>query len=416
MFTQPPWIEPRTAYVHVPFCAHHCGYCDFAVTVGQDALADLYLEALEIELATLGQPRTVETLFIGGGTPTHLTARQLERLLTMLRKWLRFEHMSASGGEVEFQQGNLNSLNTPSPLTRLPRGQETEFSIEANPDRLDDEKCAVLAAGGVTRMSLGVQSFQPHLLAALDRQHHLADIPRAVEFIRKHDFQMSLDLIFAAPGATLEDWRADLAAALAFNPDHISTYGLTYEKGTPLWKQRQRGLVTTVNEDDEYTMYETSLDTLVGAGFEHYEISNFAQPGRRCRHNERYWANEAYYGFGVGAARYVGGHRELNVRNTNEYIRRVLSGESPTFQTEKLIGRQRAFETIAVQLRRMSGINRTRFHVQTGFELDALLGSRLTAMLEQGLLEDVGDDVRLTRRGCFVADGIVEDLMKAQDI
>jgi oxygen-independent coproporphyrinogen III oxidase len=257
-----------------------------------------------------------------------------------------------------------------------------------------------------------VQSFRPHLLQSLDRLHRIEHIPRAVEAVRKHLPSLSFDLIFAAPGATLADWQADLNDALRYGTDHTSTYGLTYEKGTPLWKQRFRGEVNPVTEDDELAMYETAIDTLTAAGFEHYEISNFARPGCRCRHNERYWANEAYHGFGVGAARYVDGARELNTRNTNDYIRKVLSGDSPTFQSERIEGRERAVETAAIQLRRMEGVVRERFREQTGFDFDPLFGERLTRLLSQGLLDDTGVSVRLTRRGKFVADGIIEDLMR----
>jgi oxygen-independent coproporphyrinogen III oxidase len=378
---QPPWLLPRTAYVHVPFCAHHCGYCDFAVTVGQDHQIELYLDALAIELSALGTPQPVETLFIGGGTPTHLSPSQLERLLTTLCHWLP-----------------------------LPAG--AEFSVESTPESITDDKCNVLAAHGVSRISVGVQSFRPHLLHSLDRLHRIEHIPRAVEAVRKHVRSLSFDLIFAAPGATVTDWTADLDDALRYGTDHISTYGLTYEKGTPLWKQRFRGEVDPVTEDDELAMYETAIDTLSAAGFEHYEISNFARPDHRCRHNERYWANEAYHGFGVGAARYVHGARELNTRNTNDYIRKVLSGESPTFQSERIEGRERAVETAAIQLRRSDGVFRDRFREQTGFEFDPLFGERLTMLLSQGLLADTGLSVKLTRRGKFVADGVIEELMK----
>ncbi len=376
-----PWLHPHTAYVHVPFCAHHCGYCDFAVATGQDHLIELYLDALGVELAGLGGPAAVETRFVGGGTPTHLGADQLGRLLAMLNRWLP----APAGGE---------------------------FSIEVNPDTFTAEKAAVLAAGGVTRVSLGVQSFRPGSLAALDRRHTPEQVPRAVGLVRRHGMALSLDLIFAAPGSTPADWAADLDAALALGPDHVSTYGLTYETGTPLWKARRRGAVPAVSEDAELAMYEHAIDRLAAAGFEHYEVSNFARPGARCRHNERYWANEAYHGFGTGAARYVSGRRELNVRDTTLYVRRVLAGESPTFQSEALAPRDRAFETLATQLRRADGIGRARFRAQTGFDLNELVGARVQALVAAGLLAD-GAAVTLTRRGFCVADGIVEDLLKA---
>ena len=160
-------------------------------------------------------------------------------------------------------------------------------------------------------------------------------------------------------------------------------------------------------------MYETAIDILITAGFEHYEVSNFAKPGKRCRHNETYWANEAYFGFGVGAARYIDGNRELNVRNTNDYIKRVLSGESPTFQRERLEPRDRAFETIGTQLRRRGGIDRTQFETQTGFSLDSLVDVRIRSLVSHGLVIDEGDTVRLSHRGLCVADGVIVDLMKA---
>jgi oxygen-independent coproporphyrinogen-3 oxidase len=377
----PPWLLPRTAYVHVPFCAHRCGYCDFAVTAGQDHLIDLYLEAVAAELAALGAPRPVESIFVGGGTPTHLSADQLGRLLGGVRTW-------------------------------LPTPPGAEFSVEANPDSLTDEKAAAMAAVGVNRVSVGVQSFQPAALAALDRRHAPGHVAAAVAAARKHVPVVSFDLIFGAPGATVAGWAADLDAALAFAPQHVSTYGLTYETGTPLWKRRRRGALDPASEDDELALYECAMDRLAAAGFEHYEISNFARPGFRCRHNERYWANEAYYGFGVGAARYVNGVRELNVRDTKLYIRRALAGEPTAFQREELGPRPRAFETMATQLRRADGIDRARFREQTGFALDDLVPAALELFADNGIATDDGRAVRLTRRGKCVADGAVAELLK----
>ena len=393
------WRTPRTAYIHVPFCAHHCGYCDFAVTAGNDHLIDLYLDALAAELATLGEPHPVESLFIGGGTPTHLNPDQLRRLLEVIDRWL-----PPNGGCQPPESSHTRGADTP---------RSGEFSVESTPDSWTDEKAAVLAAFGVNRASIGVQSFRPDSLTALDRRHTSDQIPRAVEIVRRHIPTVSFDLIFAAPGSTPAGWAADLDAALRFEPEHLSTYGLTYEKGTPLWKHRRHGVVTPVGEDDELAMYEHAIDQLTAAGFEHYEISNFARPGFRCRHNERYWANEAYYGFGVGAARYVNGVRELNVRDTKAYIRKVLAGESPTFQSETLAPQDRAFETVATQLRRSDGIGRTRFWEQTGFDVDELLGPRLTSLVAEGLLRDTGVSIALTHRGKCVADGVIAELMKA---
>jgi oxygen-independent coproporphyrinogen-3 oxidase len=364
----------------VPFCAHHCGYCDFAVAAGQDHLQDAYLDALEAEVATLNVPRPVETLFLGGGTPTHLTADRLDRLLGVLARWLPLR----AGGE---------------------------FTVEANPESLDEERAEVLSARGVTRVSLGAQSFHPHLLRVLERAHDPEAIRPAVERARRRGMQVSLDLIFGVPGQMPEEWATDLAHALTPGPDHLSTYGLTYEKGTRLWKQRQAGQLRPLGEEAELEMYRLAIDTLEAAGFEHYEISNFARPGRRCRHNQVYWTNEAYYGFGLGAARYVGGVREVNTRDLTGYIRGARAGEPVTRQSEKLDDDERARETMAVQLRRAEGIDREAFRRQTGRELDAVAGGRLGWLVESGFLRDDGRAVALTRRGKEVADAVIERLL-----
>lgn len=378
----PAWVRPRSAYVHVPFCAHHCGYCDFAVAVGQDERIDEYVRAVAAELSRLGRPQPLRTLFIGGGTPTYLNPRQLDALLGAIRSWLGLE-------------------------------PGYEFSVEANPAGLDAEKVRVLAEHGVNRVSLGSQSFDPSLLRVLERDHQPDDVPRAVEAIRRRIDNVSLDLIFGVPGQDLPAWQRDLTRALALAPCHVSTYGLTYEKGTRLWKQRRRGELAALSEETELAMYSAAIDRLGAAGFEHYEISNHAQPGLRCRHNEAYWANDAHFGFGVGAASYVGGVRRLNTRDTATYIRRALSGAPTHFQSETLQPRERAVETAVVQLRRAAGIQRPDFHKRTGFDLDALLGTVLARLIEAGVIDDDGWRIALTRQGKCLADAVILEVMKA---
>jgi len=374
----PPWLSPRAAYVHVPFCAHHCGYCDFAVAVGQDARASDYLDALEIEMSSVGV-WPVATLFVGGGTPSHLDDAHLARLLAMLARWLPVE----AGGE---------------------------YSIEANPDSLTADKVALLLDAGVTRVSLGAQSFDPASLAVLERTHDPGEVSRAVERIGGR-MGVSLDLIFGVPGQTPAAWREDIRRALALGPGHVSTYGLTYEKGTRLWKQRRAGRLIPLGEEQELALYEMAIDELGATGFEHYEVSNFALPGRRCRHNEVYWANHAYLGVGLGAARYVEGRREINTRDLSAYIARLKAGGVATREGETLPPAERAKETMAVQLRRMEGIDREAFLSQTGRGLDGVAGPHLGSLVGQGLLADDGASVRLTRRGKAVADGVIERLL-----
>jgi oxygen-independent coproporphyrinogen-3 oxidase len=367
--------RPRAAYVHVPFCKHRCGYCNFTLVAGRDDLIDAYLEAIERELSWLDRPREVGTLFFGGGTPTHLPPEKLRRLIEIVLHWF--------------------------PLTA-----GYEFSVEANPADLDSEQIGVLHEQGVNRLSLGAQSFDMAKLRRLDRDHDAAGIARSVDLARTVMKSISLDLIFGVPGESLDLWEADLAAALKLRPDHISTYGLTYERGTTLWSSWKKGQVRPLGEELERAMFERGIDVLTGDGFEHYEVSNFARPRHRCRHNEAYWSGDEYYAVGPGAARYVNGRREMNHRSTTTYINRVLAGQSPVADSEELSPEDRALELFVFGMRRLEGVDRTEFVTRTSFELDRLVGHELRRFIARGLLEDVGDRVRLTREGLFVSDSI----------
>jgi len=372
---------PRAAYLHVPFCAHRCGYCNFTLVAGRDDLIEAYLSALETELSWLGEPRPVETLFLGGGTPTHLPAPALAHLLAIVARWFPL----ASGGE---------------------------YSVEANPIDIDAARVEALAQAGVKRVSLGAQSFDAAKLALLERDHRAEHIVAAVERLRPFVSSLSLDLIFGAPGESLIAWQADLEAALALKPDHLSTYGLTFERGTTFWSRRLHGALASVDEEAERAMYCHTIERLGEAGFEHYEVSNFARPGHRCRHNETYWAAASYYAAGPGAARYVDGRREVNHRSTTTYIRRVLSGQSPVAEAEQLDDTMRAREALVLAMRRLRGVERQAFARQTGFEVDRLIGRELPDLVERGLLEDTGPGVRLTRAGLLVSDAIWSRLLR----
>lgn len=376
--------QPRAAYVHIPFCSHKCGYCDFASVAGMDEWADRYLSALDREMEMiLGAPVPVETIFVGGGTPTYLSPTQLERLMARLGHWLLLD----------------------------PDG---EFTVESNPNTLTAVKVAILADHSVNRVSLGAQSFQPHLLARLERDHDPDSVARAFDLLRPRIPNLSLDLIFGIFGQTLDEWRRDLDQAVALAPEHLSAYGLMYEKGTPLWKQRRLGIIEPIDDGLEADMYEHLLDRLNGNGWEQYEISNFARQAngaRRCRHNGVYWANLPYYGFGTGAASFVGGERNLNLRPLVTYIERVESGQSPVCQTEVLDPESRARETAVLQLRRNDGLERISFRDQTGFSIDDLAEPALQLGERQGLLFDDGRTVRLTRQGLLLADGILSRIV-----
>lgn len=376
-----PSSVPRAAYVHVPFCAHRCGYCNFTVVAGRDDLIAAYLEALERELGWLTSPRPVQTLFLGGGTPTHLSAEQLRRLLALVQRWFPLE----AGGE---------------------------FSVEANPADLDEVRVAALAEGGVTRISLGVQSFAPRKLKLLERDHGPLEIERSFQLARRYMQSVSLDLIFGCPQETLDEWQADLQAALALSPDHISTYGLTIERGTAFYSRLQHQALVRPSEETERAMYATAIDTLAAAGLEHYEVSNFARAGHRCRHNEVYWSAEEYHAAGPGASRYVGGRRETNHRSTTTYLNRVLSGRSPVAEWEELSAEDRAREALVFGLRKIEGVDCRRFAQRFGFSIDQLGGDALPRHLSWGLLQRSGDCLRLTREGLFVSDSLWPEYLR----
>ena len=366
---------PRAAYIHVPFCRHRCSYCNFTLVAGRDDLIGEYLRAIKLELQRLATPREVDALYFGGGTPTHLNPAQFRNLAESVLHW-------------------------------HPLAAEYEWSVEANPADVDEPMIETLAALGVTRLSLGGQSFRSDKLRLLERDHDAADIQKTVALARQAGMQVSLDLIFATPGETIEQWCADLGAALALAPDHVSAYGLTFEPGTAFWSRRLRGDLAEVDEDVQREMYALAMDRLTHAGFEHYEVSNFARPGCRSRHNETYWTGDGYYAAGPGAARYVAGVRETNHRSTTEYLKRMLADQSPVAEREKLSSEARARELLVFGLRRIEGVTRRDFARRTGHGIDELVAAPLRKFVEIGLLADDGERIRLTRDGLFVSDAI----------
>jgi oxygen-independent coproporphyrinogen-3 oxidase len=271
----------------------------------------------------------------------------------------------------------------------------------------------MLASEGVTRVSLGGQSFNPTKLKTLERDHSPEQLVAAIEISRKYLPSVSLDLIFATPDESLLGWQADLNAALAFPLNHVSTYGLTFERGTMFWNRLQKNLLRSADEELERAMYAAAIDRLTAAGFEHYEVSNFARPGHRCRHNEAYWSGDGYFAVGPGAARYVDGRREMNHRSTTTYIKRVLSGQSPVAESEELSAEDRARELLVFGLRRLSGVERLDFERRSGFSWESLVGDELNKVIDLGLLEETDDRLRLTREGLFVSDAIWPRFLRA---
>lgn len=376
-----PVTHPPSAYVHVPFCARRCGYCNFSVVAGRGDLVPQYLAALERELGSLGEPRDVATLYLGGGTPTQLAPRELEWLLELVRKWFR-------------------------PL------EGAEVTVEANPADVKPELVALLVRHGVNRVSLGAQSLHAAKLRVLERDHTPDDVRRAVDLLRTYITALSVDLIFSSPGERLEDWAADVQATLRLAPDHLSTYGLAIERGTTFYGRWLRGQLHRPDEEAEAAMYELAADAIGAAGFEHYEVSNFARPGFRSQHNEAYWTGRDYLAVGPGAARYVGGCREANHRSMFTWMARLFAGESPVAEREQLEPEDRAREALVLGLRRLEGVDRHTFAQRTGFELDMLAGPPLRQHVQWGLMVDDGQRIRLSRRGLLVSDSLWPEYLR----
>lgn len=372
--------SPRAAYIHVPFCRHHCGYCNFTVVAGRDDLVPAYLNAIERELSWLETPREVDTLYFGGGTPTRLAINSFVKLARIVQHW----HPLEAG---------------------------YEWTVEANPADLSAEMIEALDERGVTRLSIGAQSFHDSKLKQLERDHTPAAVAQAMRLAWSAGLDLSLDMIFAAPGESLDDWQRDLRTAIDLAPDHISTYGLTFERGTTFWNRREKHELIEVDEELQREMYEWAIDELTRAGFEHYEVSNFARPGKRSRHNENYWRGGGYYAAGPGAARYVDGVRETNHRSTTAYLKHVLAGESPVADREQLDREQRARERLIFGLRRLEGVDRTAFQTATGFDVNQLAGRELERYVRMALLQDDGQRIRLTREGLLLSDTLWPELL-----
>ncbi|MFM8999657.1 MAG: radical SAM family heme chaperone HemW [Actinomycetota bacterium] len=359
-------------YVHVPFCLTRCGYCDFNAYAGLDHLAPAYVEALRRE-ADLHAPawtgESIATIFLGGGTPTLLASEALAGFLDHVR----------AGYDVE---------------------ADAEITVEANPDTVDAATFAALRGAGVTRVSLGVQSFDPAVLASLERVHGPDAARRAVRAARGVGVDdLSLDLIYGAHGETDASWRATLEETVALAPDHISAYALTIEPATPLGRSIAAGLAPAPDPDVQADRYRIACEVLRSAGFEHYEVSNWAQPGRESRHNLGYWRRAPYLGLGAGAHAFRGDRRWWNVRPPHEYLDRVGRGELPVGGEERLGEEEVHIEELSLGLR-----------VRDGIPAGLVDPEAARPFVEAGLLALHGDRITATEDGWFVLNALVLEL------
>ena len=375
--------QARALYLHVPFCRHRCGYCNFTLIAGRDDLVDRYLSALEREMDDWPRAIQLDTLFLGGGTPSHLSPTQLRRLGKIIRD--RFE-LSPS----------------------------LEFTAECNPNDLQPDTVEALCQIGVNRLSLGIQSFDDRKLNFLERTHQRSDAIDAIRSARQAINNLSIDLIFACPGESRSDWEADLETALAQQPDHLSVYELTYEKGTRFWNRLNRGELQQLDEDLRAALYQQAIDQLTAAGLEQYEISSFSRPGYRCRHNHVYWRGAPFLAAGPGASRFVGGVRQTNHRSTTQYLKLIEAGESPIAESEQVEPLGMAQDLIAFGLRLLDGIPLELFRHKTGAELVDFLGATGEWLSAEGLISIDQETCRLTERGVLVYDSIAEHVYRLQ--
>ena len=373
-------------YVHVPYCSVRCGYCDFntytLTELGPGAstasFADQALAELDLAVAVLGQrARPVDTVFVGGGTPTLLPAADLVRCVDGIRR-------------------------------RFGLDPDAEVTTEANPDSVTAEDLEELAAGGFTRVSIGMQSVVPHVLRTLERTHDPARVATAVAGAKAAGLATSVDLIYGTPGESPTDWRASLDAAVDLQPDHVSAYALVVEDGTRLAAQVRRGEVPMPEGDDEADKYELADEVLAAAGFDWYEVSNWSRTeAGRCRHNEGYWRGDAWWGVGPGAHSHVGGVRWWNVKHPRTYAARLGDGASPAAGRETLTAEQRHDEEVLLGVRLRDGLPVSVLHDDGRAAVAGLVGDGLV----DGRAAVRDRRVVLTRRGRLLADAVVRRLL-----
>lgn len=378
-----PGERPFGVYVHVPYCRVRCGYCDFntytAAELGGGASQESYAQTVcaEIERAAeqwSGPPPRISTVFFGGGTPTLLPAADLVAVVERLEAVFGLE----PGAEV---------------------------TTEANPDSVTAASLATLRAGGFTRVSFGMQSAVPHVLAVLDRTHDPARVPQAVRWAREAGFtQISLDLIYGTPGESLADWERSIDAVVAMEPDHVSAYALIVEEGTALARQVRRGEIPAPDDDTMAEKYRMVDARLSAAGLDWYELSNWSKDAAaRCHHNLLYWHGADWWGFGPGAHSHLAGLRFWNVKHPRAYAQRLAAGALPIADHERLGASERRLEDVMLRLRLREGLPRT------ALEEPAL--PRLPDLERRGLIESAtAANVVLTLQGRLLADALVRDL------
>ena len=370
-----------SVYLHVPFCQSKCRYCDFYSRADSpDAMArtvDAILVELEQRALTLAD--TLDSVYLGGGTPSALPAPLLRKLLEPLRQRL------ATDGE---------------------------FSVEANPASLTHDVAALFAECGVTRVTVGAQSFHAHELHTLGRRHEPADIARAIDSVRDAGIaKVGLDLMYALPEQTLAGWQESIERALACGVDHVSAYALSYEDGTPMGQSLERGQLAEMDEELQRVMYHTVCETLIAAGFEWYEVSNFARPGHRSRQNMVYWTGQPYLGLGPAACSYIGGERRTNAPDIDAYCDAIESGSPPPAESERIEGPMQLAEALMLGLRLREGVSMSELQARTGLHVQQTFPRTLAHHLATGQLLADGDRLTIPADHVFTMNNTLADFI-----
>ena len=373
--------QPLGLYIHIPYCIHKCGYCDFNSHPIKHDEMDHYIDALVAEMKHYAKiysnTNIIKTIFLGGGTPTTLTVYQLECILKECVK--------------EFKVA-----------------PDAEITIEANPATIDIEQMKSIRQTGYNRISIGVQSFDKTELKLLDRAHGPEEVHSTVDCARKAGFDnLSLDLMFAIPNQSLSSWESNLDKALEKNPEHLSTYNLTIEQGTAFSKLQSNGKLIMPEDGHQLELYKKTIERLTKKGFHHYEISNFARQGKECKHNITYWENTNTLGLGAGASSYINGTRFKNINLPAHYIRQVKEGKAAVEHSETLEPRQAMGETIMLGLRLLQGISIHQFERRFQVSFTSLFKKIIHSLKEKELILIEDDRLRLSPKGLFLADSVI---------
>lgn len=369
-------------YIHIPFCKRRCIYCDFFSTT-QSEKKTSYIQALCKELETRKeylQGEDIETVYLGGGTPSQLSQQELETLFAHIYKVYTIQ-------------------------------PDAEITLEANPDDLTPAYISMLRRLPINRISMGIQTFQEETLRMLHRRHTATQAIQAFHQCREAGFKnVSIDLMYGLPGETLESWEQDLRQAIDLRPEHISAYHLIYEEGTPLWKLREQHQVKEADEELSVSFFSILIDRLTEAGYQHYEISNFCQPGLHSRHNSSYWTEKKYLGCGPSAHSYNGISRQWNVASLEKYITGINT-DKPNYEIEELDLYTRYNDFVITRIRTCWGMPLSHLRSEYGEKLYHYCLRMAKPHIKQAMLEIKENTLRLTRKGIFISDGIMSDLL-----